>query len=107
LTPSLACAYSKENIEGKRSMKPLSRREFMGRSAVAEAGMVIVPRHVLGGRGYQAPSDTLIIGCVGVGGKGSSDILSVGTERIAALCDVDDLMMAQFMGSAGTPRGRE
>ena len=84
-------------------MKSLSRREFMGKTAAAAAGMVIVPRHVLGGKGYQAPSDTLNIGCVGVMGKGESDILGVSTENIAALCDVDDLMMAKFMGSTEMP----
>ena len=51
--------------------------------------MMILPRHVLGGPGYQAPSDTLNIACVGVGGKGSSDIVSVSTENVAALVDVD------------------
>ncbi|MCJ7644557.1 MAG: twin-arginine translocation signal domain-containing protein, partial [Candidatus Aminicenantes bacterium] len=84
-------------------MKLLSRREFMGKTAAAAAGLMIVPRRVLGGRGYQAPSDTLNIGCVGVWGKGSSDILSVSTENIAALCDVDDTMMARFMGMEEMP----
>ena len=78
-------------------MKAITRREFMGRSAVAAAGLMIVPRHVLGGKGYQAPSDTLNIGCVGVMGKGQSDIASCSTENIVAVCDVDDEMMAKFM----------
>jgi predicted dehydrogenase len=78
-------------------MKALTRREFMGRSAVAAAGLMIVPRHVLGGKGYRAPSDTLNIGCVGVMGKGQSDIASCSTENIVAVCDVDDEMMAKFM----------
>lgn len=77
----------------------LSRREFMGRSAAAAAGLMIVPRHVLGGRGYTAPSDTLNIGCIGVGGKGSSDIRSCSGENIVALCDVDDTQMARFLKS--------
>jgi predicted dehydrogenase len=58
---------------------------------------MIVPRHVLGGRGYTAPSDTLNIGCIGVGGKGSSDIRSCSGENIVALCDVDDTQMARFL----------
>jgi predicted dehydrogenase len=77
--------------------KNISRRDFMGRTAAAAAGLMIVPRHVLGGRGYQAPSDTLNIGCVGVWGKGASDIASVSTENIVAVCDVDDEMMAKFL----------
>ena len=71
----------------------------MGRSAAAAAGLMIVPRHVLGGPGYTPPSDTLNIGCVGVGGKGSSDIRSCSGENIVALCDVDDTQVARFLKS--------
>jgi predicted dehydrogenase len=77
----------------------ISRREFMGRTATAAAGLMIVPRHVLGGPGYTAPSDTLNIGCIGVGGKGTSDIRSCSGENIVALCDVDDSIVAQFLKS--------
>jgi predicted dehydrogenase len=78
-------------------MKTITRREFIEKTAAGAAGLMVVPRHVLGGRGIQAPSDTLNIGCVGVGGKGASDIASVSTENIVALCDVDDEMMAKFL----------
>ena len=71
----------------------ISRRRFLG-SAAAAAAFTIVPRHVLGGPGYTAPSDKLNIACVGVNGKGRSDIQGVSTENIVALCDVDDEMMA-------------
>ena len=79
--------------------KNITRRDFLGRTATAAAAFMIVPRHVLGGSGYSAPSDTLNIGCVGVGGKGSSDIRSVSSENVVALCDVDDTMMAKFLKS--------
>jgi predicted dehydrogenase len=39
------------------------------------------------------------IGCIGVGGKGSSDIRSVSSENIVALCDVDRRQMAEFLSS--------
>jgi len=87
-------------IRENNSQKPgsaLTRREFIGTTATAAAGFVIVPRKVLGGPGYQAPSDTLNIGCVGVGGKGTSDIWACSTENIVALCDADDEQMARFM----------
>jgi len=71
----------------------ISRRRFLG-TAAAAATFTIVPRHVLGGPGYTAPSDKLNIACVGVNGKGQSDIQGVSTENIVALCDVDDEMMA-------------
>jgi predicted dehydrogenase len=80
-----------------KSPKAITRREFMGRSAAAAAGLIIVPRHVLGGRGYQAPSDLLNIGCVGAWGRGAGDIAGVSTENIVAICDVDDEMTARLL----------
>lgn len=71
-------------IEGK-----LGRRDFIKTGAAASAFM-IVPRHVLGGPAYVAPSDKINIAAVGVGGKGRSDIRSVAHENIYALCDIDD-----------------
>lgn len=61
------------------------------RRVIAAGGIaaLIVPRHVLGGPGYQAPSDTLRIAGVGVGGMGRRYIQGCSTERIVALCDVD------------------
>ena len=38
---------------------------------------MIVPRFVLGGRGYTAPSDQLVVAGVGVGGKGESDLAAL------------------------------
>lgn len=77
----------------------LTRREFLGRSATAAAGLMIVPRHVLGGKDYKTPSDTLNIGCVGVGGQGSWDTRKVSTENIVAMCDVDDEQVEKFLNS--------
>lgn len=70
-----------------------SRREFLKNSAIAAAGFSVVPRHVLGGTGFVAPSDKLVVAGIGVGGKGESDINSFhesGKADIAYLCDVDD-----------------
>lgn len=67
---------------------PISRRTFIGDAAMAGAAFSIVPRHVLG-RGFRAPSDTLNIACVGVGGMGRQDVTGVAGENLVALCDVD------------------
>lgn len=75
----------------------ISRRNFIKNSALTSAGFMIVPRHVLGGKGYIAPSDKLVIAGIGVGGKGQSDLSSFynsGKAEIAFLCDVDDRMSA-------------
>ncbi|PUZ28353.1 oxidoreductase [Chitinophaga parva] len=69
-----------------------SRRDFLKNGALAAAGFMIVPRHVLGGKGFIAPSDRLQIAGIGVGGKGQGDIAAFakGPVDIAYLCDVDD-----------------
>ena len=68
-----------------------SRRTFIKNSLVASS-VFIVPRHVLGGVGFTAPSDQLVIAAIGAGGKGRSDIKNAsvnGREKVIALCDVD------------------
>jgi predicted dehydrogenase len=69
-----------------------SRRKFIRNTALTGAGFIIVPRHVLG-RGFIAPSDKLNVAGIGVGGKGTSDLLEIAKSphvNIVALCDVDD-----------------
>lgn len=53
------------------------------------AAFTVVPRHVLGGPNYVAPSERLDIACIGVGGMGASDVSQFAGENIVALCDVD------------------
>lgn len=70
-----------------------SRRNFIKSTALATAGISIIPRHVLGGPGFVAPSDKLIVAGIGVGGKGEGDIYNfaqTGKADIGFLCDVDD-----------------
>lgn len=70
-----------------------NRRDFIKTTAIAAAAFMIVPRHVLGGPGYLAPSDRLLVAGIGVGGKGQSDLsmfYKSGKAEIAFLCDVDD-----------------
>ena len=71
----------------------LSRRNFIKNAAIAGAAFSIVPRYVLGGNGFRAPSDMLYVAGIGAGGKGTSDIANFaksGKAEIALLCDVDD-----------------
>jgi predicted dehydrogenase len=78
-----------------------SRRGFIKTGTIAAAGFMIVPRYVLGGKGYTAPSDRLIIAGVGAGGKGQSDIANFyasGNADIGYLCDVDTRSAAKTVG---------
>jgi predicted dehydrogenase len=79
----------------KKKEDKITRREFMGKTAATAAAFTIVPRYVLGGTEYTAPSDKLNIACVGIGGKGHSDVHGVSSENIYALCDVDDVKAAE------------
>jgi hypothetical protein len=77
----------------KRKKLADSRRRFLQQSAALSAGWLILPRHVLGGKGYVAPSDKLQIAAIGAGGKANVNIHNAfnnGAEAIVALCDVDD-----------------
>ncbi|TWI83163.1 oxidoreductase family protein [Lacibacter cauensis] len=81
-------------------MSNKSRRDFLRTGAVATAGFFIVPRHVLGGPGYIAPSDRLNIAGIGAGGKGASDLAEFAKSpnvNIVALCDVDEAQAAGSM----------
>ena len=70
----------------------LSRRSFLG---LGLAAPLIIPRHVFGRTGSRlAPSDTLNIAGVGVGGMGQNYVSGCAHENIAALVDVDDTYAA-------------
>src|SRR5215204_2120341 len=69
--------------------KDYTRRDFVGDTARAAFGAMIVPRRVLGGRGYQPPSATLNVACVGIGGMGMQNMKQLLGENVVAICDVD------------------
>lgn len=74
----------------------LNRRDFVGKAASALAGIMIVPRHVLGGTRpdgskYIAPSDIFSLGFIGTGKQGrglTTSFLSTNEARIVALAEV-------------------
>lgn len=79
--------------ETKKDQNATNRRSFLKTSAIAASAFMIVPRHVLGGKGFLAPSDRLIVAGIGAGGKGQSDIAEFaksGKADIGFLCDVHD-----------------
>ena len=73
----------------------LTRRDFVKLAGVGTS-LAFAPGCMTAGLGARkgnliAPDQKLRIACVGCGGKGKSDIAAVATERIVALCDVDDV----------------
>jgi predicted dehydrogenase len=92
--------------------KDISRRDFVADAGKAAIGTVaaknlpmIVPRHVLGGVGYQAPSDTINFAVVGLGGQGSVNATALaGTENLVAFADVDRAFAAKNVADHLKPR---
>jgi predicted dehydrogenase len=69
----------------------VSRRTFLSGAASALA-FSIVPRRVLGGGGYVAPSDKLTLASIGVGAQGTRvmmDFLKLPQVQVIAVCDVN------------------
>ena len=67
----------------------INRRRFVG-TAVASGVLTIVPRHVLGGTAYVAPSDKITLAHVGMGTQGFRELGSLLAEpkiQIVAVCD--------------------
>jgi len=69
-----------------------SRRAFLAASGSLALSFTIVPRHVLGGAGYLAPSERVNLAGIGAGGMGGGDIATHARNgaNVVALCDVDD-----------------
>ncbi len=72
-----------------KSTTSLSRRQFLGSTALASAGFMFLPSRVLGRGGFKSPNEKLNIAGIGVGGQGGHDISQMTSENIVALCDVD------------------
>ncbi len=76
------------------SKEKITRRKFVAgttSAALLTGSAMIVPRHVLGGVGFTAPSDTVNFALIGCGGQGKTDAgeLVTGGQNMVALCDVD------------------
>jgi predicted dehydrogenase len=85
--------------EQNSTKENISRRKFVKAGVVTAGAFMIVPRHVLGGKGFIAPSDKLNIAGIGAGGKAWDNIPGAykdGQENIVALCDVDDNRAAEM-----------
>ena len=78
----------------------ISRRQFIRTGAAAAVSLTIIPRHVLGGQGYLAPSDTLTKAVIGVGGMGQGHLGYPGAV-LRAVCDVDRGHLATALEISG------
>ena len=80
-----------------------TRRSFLKTASKAglavTAGPLVLPRRVLGGAGYRAPSDTVNVAGIGVGGKGKVNLkkMQKGTN-VVAMADVDHEYASEAFG---------
>ena len=68
----------------------LSRRKFIGATATAVAAFTIVPRHVLGGPKFVAPSEKVNVALIGCGGQGRTNmgaLFQLADTQIIAVAD--------------------
>jgi len=69
------------------------RREFLQKAGAGIFGLTLVPRYVLGGAGYTAPSGLLNVAMIGTGGQGMQNLRNLLEEkdvRVAAIADVTE-----------------
>lgn len=70
----------------------VTRRAFSAGAAAAAGAFTIVPRHVLGGRGYTAPSEKINLAVIGMGRQGMAvmmNLLALPEIQVIAVCDVN------------------
>ncbi len=71
----------------------LSRRKFLRHAAGVCGALTIphlIPASALGGAGSVAPSNRIVVGCIGVGGMGKGDMgmcLALPDVQVVAVCD--------------------
>jgi predicted dehydrogenase len=81
--------------------RPFNRRKFLVQTFKATAAFTIVPRFVLGGRGYTPPSDQLTVGFIGTGKQGRGLINGFANKtQVLAGSDVDSQKLALFKSIA-------
>jgi len=68
--------------DGNRT--PLTRRRFLTRGAMAASAVALpyyIPASALGRNGAVAPSERIVMGGIGIGGRGSYDLGALLNER--------------------------
>jgi predicted dehydrogenase len=78
----------------------MERRKFIKTALAGASAFTIIPRHVLGGLGFTAPSDLLTKAIIGVGGMGRSH-MRYADSKLLAVCDVDEKHLERALELGG------
>lgn len=77
------------------------RRDFIKKTMFTAGALTIVPRHVLGGAGFTAPSDKINFGYIGTGKQIRTlldNFITLPDVKVVAASDVDTKKLARFKG---------
>ena len=78
----------------------MERRKFIKTALAGASAFTIIPRHVLGGLDFTAPSDQLTKAVIGVGGMGRGHMRIAGS-KLLAVCDVDEKHLERALELGG------
>lgn len=87
-----------ESTQQTSKKNGISRRDFLGLSALGLTSLTILPSWKVNGVKI-APSDRVVLGFVGLGQQGCSDFQSFSScpgVQVAACCDVDSIKRERF-----------
>ncbi len=93
-----------------KKMEHLSRRRFLGYSALGLAGLTILPSWALADGTRLAPSDRVVLGFIGLGQQGCSDFSSFSScpgVQVVAGCDVDSIKRERFKKRVEAWQGKQ
>ncbi len=81
----------------------MDRRNFVKKTAATAAVVTVIPRHVIGGKGFIAPNDRINLGYIGVGKQSYTLLDSIGKCKetiVLAASDVYGVKLERFIQEA-------
>ncbi|MFW5821873.1 MAG: Gfo/Idh/MocA family protein [Tangfeifania sp.] len=84
-------------------MSRMNRRNFIGKAAAGAAAVTIIPRHVMGGKGFVAANDRINLGYIGTGKQVPTLLNGIGACKetaVVAACDVFKSKLDNFVQAA-------
>jgi Oxidoreductase family, NAD-binding Rossmann fold/Oxidoreductase family, C-terminal alpha/beta domain len=92
LDTPISADHSPNDLILEQGIQPggINRRKFVEFMATSTLAFTIVPRHVLGGKNFVAPSDKITLAYIGVGTQGIRELLPLlaNTQfQVIAVCD--------------------
>jgi predicted dehydrogenase len=78
----------KLSVMNNKTENKFNRRDFITKTATGAIALTIVPRFVLGGSGYRAPSDIPNVAVIGCGSQGKADVTQL-CDPVNPIADQD------------------